>query len=90
MADSAAAPVKTESEESSSTITITVKSQRERESFQISPEEDIKALRELVATKFSVEPAAVCLIFSGKILRDGGSLTSHRKSECLCSIFLII
>ena len=81
MADASSS--KTESGSGGATITITVKSQKERESFQISPTEDVKALREKVAQKFNVDPSVVCLIFSGKILRDGGPINSHRKYSIL-------
>ena len=81
MSDPAATSTAESSSAAPSTINITVKSQKERETFQVSPSDDVKALRDKVASKFNVDPAAVCLIFSGKILRDGGQITSHRKFE---------
>lgn len=60
-------------------INIIVKTSKERETFQIAPDASIKTLRELVSERYKVDPPKVCLIFSGKILKDGDTLENHSK-----------
>lgn len=76
MSDEAGASTKSGDSEM---MTIVVKTSKERESFQISPDADVKGLRELVSERYQIEPSKACLIFSGKILKDGDLLSSHSK-----------
>ena len=65
------------------TMNIIVKTSKERESFTIATEADVKTLRELVSDRYQIDPSKVCLIFSGKILKDGDLLQNHSKNVCL-------
>lgn len=64
---------------SEETMNIIVKTSKERESFQIAVDADVKKLRELVSERYQIEASKVCLIFSGKILKDGDLLQNHSK-----------
>lgn len=58
-------------------INIIVKTSKERESFQIESDASIARLRSLVSDRYKVDPSKVCLIFSGKILKDADTLETH-------------
>ncbi len=60
-------------------MNIVVKTSKEREAFQIAPQADVKDLRQLVSERYQIEPSKACLIFSGKILKDGDLLSAHSK-----------
>ena len=45
-------------------------------------------LREAVAEKFAVPIAGVCLIFSGKILKDADSLAKHGTRRDIVEILI--
>lgn len=62
-------------------INIIVKTSKERETFQIASDANIKTLRELVSERYKVDAPKVCLIFSGKILKDGDTLENHSKLD---------
>ena len=71
-------------------MNIIVKTSKERESFQVPTDADVKQLRELVYDRYKIEPSKVCLIFSGKILKDGDLLHNHSKKRrfvLLCPLF---
>lgn len=60
-------------------MNIIVKTSNKRESFQIATNADVKQLRQLVSERYNIEPISACLIFSGKILKDGDLLINHSK-----------
>lgn len=63
------------------TMNIVVKTSKERINFEIEINADVKKLRELVSERYQIEPNSVCLIFSGKILKDGDSLQNHSNFD---------
>lgn len=63
------------------TMNIVVKTSKERINFEIEINADVKKLRELVSERYQIEPNSVCLIFSGKILKDGDSLQNHKMKD---------
>ncbi|KAI7697567.1 Ubiquilin-1 [Sarcoptes scabiei] len=66
---------------SQSLINIVVKTSKERESFQIEHDAGVERLRQLVSERYKVEPSKICLIFSGKILKDGDTLENHKMKD---------
>lgn len=72
--------------ESEGSMNIIVKTSKERESFQIAVDADVKTLRQLVSERYQIEPSKVCLIFSGKILKDGDLLQNHSEIDIKISI----
>ncbi|OTF72442.1 hypothetical protein BLA29_010768 [Euroglyphus maynei] len=65
--------------ESKEMINIIVKTSKEREQFQLTNDASVKDLRQMVSERYKVEPHKICLIFSGKILKDGDTLENHSK-----------
>ena len=64
-------------ESDSNMMTIIVKTSKGRESFPVPSNASVKTLRELVSDRYQVEQSKICLIFSGKILKDVDTLESH-------------
>nr|XP_027199482.1 ubiquilin-4-like [Dermatophagoides pteronyssinus] len=62
-------------------INIIVKTSKEREQFQLANNASVKDLRQMVSERYKVEPHKVCLIFSGKILKDGDTLENHKMKD---------
>ncbi|PAA74575.1 hypothetical protein BOX15_Mlig020448g3 [Macrostomum lignano] len=60
--------------ESDNVITVHIKSPKEKRSVQLSPEGTIKDLRSAVSKEFDTDSSQLCLIFSGKILKDEETL----------------
>ena len=63
-----------ETGESSQLITVHIKTPKNKETVQTAPDATVKQFKELVSLKFSAQPDKICLIFSGKILKDEETL----------------
>jgi ubiquilin len=68
---------KTADESKTNLITLTVKTPKEKETVQIHPDASVKELKDEVGKKFSKTNDQLCLIFSGKILKDQDTLIQH-------------
>ncbi|CAF0765197.1 unnamed protein product [Brachionus calyciflorus] len=72
------APVTTEETKAESNlITLTVKTPKEKENVSVKPDATVKDLKDEVGKKFSKPNEQLCLIFSGKILKDHETLVQH-------------
>ncbi|KAH7643872.1 ubiquilin-1-like protein [Dermatophagoides farinae] len=69
------------SSKSKEMINIIVKTSKEREQFHLANDANVKDLRQMVSERYKVEPHKVCLIFSGKILKDGDTLENHKMKD---------
>ncbi|CAH0562646.1 unnamed protein product [Brassicogethes aeneus] len=80
-----------ESEENASEtkITVTVKTPKEKETLEVNEDMGVKEFKDLIAAKFSAEPEQLCLIFAGKIMKDGDNLKQHNIKDGL-TIHLVI
>ncbi|KAJ8914778.1 hypothetical protein NQ315_013281 [Exocentrus adspersus] len=74
---------------SSKMITVHVKTPKEKESFEVDEDCTIKDFKELIRKKIPAEPDQLCLIFAGKIMKDGDSLKQHNVKDGL-TIHLVI
>lgn len=74
---------------SSKKITVHVKTPKEKESFQVDENCSIKDFKEIIRKKFPAEPDQLCLIFAGKIMKDGDNLKQHNVKDGL-TIHLVI
>lgn len=63
-----------ETRESSQLITVHIKTPKNKEAVQTAPDATVKQFKELVSQKFNAQPDKICLIFSGKILKDEETL----------------
>lgn len=70
-------------------ISLTVKTAKEKQTLEINANATVKELRELVGEKFSATLEQVCLIFAGKILKDGENIDTHNIKDGL-TIHLVI
>lgn len=70
-------------------ISLTVKTAKEKQTVEINSNATVKELRELVGEKFSATLEQVCLIFAGKILKDGENIDTHNIKDGL-TIHLVI
>jgi len=68
-------------EEKKNLMTLTVKTPKEKETVSIETDADVKQLKTEVAKKFSKSHEQLCLIFSGKILKDQDTLTQHNIKD---------
>lgn len=62
-------------------INIHVKTSKNKETFEVNQEASIDDFRKMVAEKFKTTPEKACLIFAGKILKDGETLLSHKLKD---------
>ncbi|XP_058055895.1 ubiquilin-1 [Anopheles bellator] len=62
-------------------ITITVKTQKDKKTVEIDEDAEIKDLKAIVAEQFETNPELVCLIFAGKIMKDGDTLKTHNIKD---------
>lgn len=58
-------------------MTLTVKTPKEKETVSIQEDANVKQLKDEVSKKFSKTNEQLCLIFSGKILKDQDTLNQH-------------
>ncbi|ESO01635.1 hypothetical protein HELRODRAFT_192217 [Helobdella robusta] len=58
-------------------IKLTIKTTKEQKVLYINPDDNITSLREEVSKLFEANKELICLIFAGKILKDGESLQQH-------------
>ena len=56
------------------TITVHIKTPKTKESVQTAPNASVKEFKELVSQKFNARSDKICLIFSGRILKDEDTL----------------
>ncbi|KAK7080973.1 Ubiquilin-1 [Halocaridina rubra] len=78
-----------ESSEGTNKISLTVKTAKDKKIIEVEENIGIKELRELVSEKFSSPLGEICLIFAGKILKDGERLNDHNIKDGL-TIHLVI
>ncbi|KAK4319445.1 hypothetical protein Pmani_009622 [Petrolisthes manimaculis] len=76
-------------EESSKKVRLTVKTAKEKQMVEVEEEAGVKELREIVSEKFNAAADQVCLIFAGKILKDGEVLKQHNIKDGL-TVHLVI
>lgn len=62
-------------------MTLTIKTPKEKETVQVDEGCDVKQLKEQVAKKFNKTNEQLCLIFSGKILKDLDTLAQHNIKD---------
>merc|ERR1719277_524880 len=60
---------------------IVVKTPKEKKDFEIEENSTVDKLKEAVAKEFNALPAQLCLIFAGKILKDGDTLEQHKIKD---------
>ncbi|XP_030756219.1 ubiquilin-4 [Sitophilus oryzae] len=70
-------------------IIIHVKTPKEKESVEVDEDIQVKDFKEFIAPKFNAEPEQLCLIFAGKIIKDGDTIQSHGIKDGL-TIHLVI
>ncbi|KAL5005433.1 hypothetical protein ScPMuIL_018889 [Solemya velum] len=70
-------------------ITVTVKTPKEKQDIEISSDATVKELKELVSKKFNAPVTQLCLIFAGKILKDGDGLEQHGIKDGL-TVHLVV
>ncbi|XP_045620002.2 ubiquilin-1 [Procambarus clarkii] len=78
-----------EGSEGSKTISLTVKTAKDKQTVEILGDATVKELREVVSEKFNAALEQVCLIFAGKILKDGEKLDQHNIKDGL-TVHLVI
>ncbi|KAK2583109.1 hypothetical protein KPH14_009135 [Odynerus spinipes] len=78
-----------EGQDSRKKITINVKTPKEKQSVEIEEDATIKDFKEAVSKKFNTQVDQLCLIFSGKIMKDHESLTTHNVKDGL-TVHLVI
>ncbi|KAK9890445.1 hypothetical protein WA026_010531 [Henosepilachna vigintioctopunctata] len=78
-----------ESDEEIKKISVTVKTPKEKEVIEVDENASVKEFKEIVASKFNSEPDQLCLIFAGKIMKDGDNLAQHNIKDGL-TIHLVI
>ncbi|GAB0098519.1 ubiquilin-1 [Sergentomyia squamirostris] len=70
-------------------INVIVKTPKEKKTIECDENADIKEFKALVAEKFESEPELLCLIFAGKIMKDGDTLKAHNIKDGL-TVHLVI
>lgn len=70
-------------------ITINVKTPKEKQSVEIEEDATIKDFKQAVAKKFNAQVDQLCLIFSGKIMKDHETLATHNVKDGL-TVHLVI
>uniref|UniRef100_A0A1B0GQS7 Ubiquilin-4 n=1 Tax=Phlebotomus papatasi TaxID=29031 RepID=A0A1B0GQS7_PHLPP len=70
-------------------INVIVKTPKEKKTIECDENADIKEFKALVAEKFESEPELLCLIFAGKIMKDGDTLKGHNIKDGL-TVHLVI
>ncbi|XP_056021655.1 ubiquilin-1-like [Ostrea edulis] len=70
-------------------ITVTVKTPKEKHDVEISEDAGVGEFKEQVSKKFSAPLDQLCLIFAGKILKDGDTLAQHGIKDGL-TVHLVI
>ncbi|XP_055690511.1 ubiquilin-1 isoform X2 [Lutzomyia longipalpis] len=70
-------------------INVIVKTPKEKKTIECDENADIKEFKSLVAEKFESEPELLCLIFAGKIMKDGDTLKGHNIKDGL-TVHLVI
>ncbi|XP_050532088.1 ubiquilin-1 [Daktulosphaira vitifoliae] len=70
-------------------ITVTVKTPKEKQTVEIHENASISEFKEEVAKQFNAQPAQLCLIFAGKIMKDQDTLASHNIKDGL-TVHLVI
>ncbi|XP_043683712.1 ubiquilin-1 [Vespula pensylvanica] len=78
-----------EGQENRKKITINVKTPKEKQSVEIEEDATIKDFKEAVSKKFNAQIDQLCLIFSGKIMKDHETLTTHNVKDGL-TVHLVI
>ncbi|XP_075269976.1 ubiquilin-1-like [Opisthocomus hoazin] len=63
--------------ESSNIIKVTVKTLKQKEQFEVAQSSTIQEFKEEVAKRFKTAPNMLFLIFAGKVLKDGDTLSQH-------------
>ncbi len=66
-----------EQETPTNLINLTVKTPKEKENISIGADANVKQLKDAIGKKFSKANEQLCLIFSGKILKDQDTLAQH-------------
>ncbi|CAF4375070.1 unnamed protein product, partial [Adineta steineri] len=61
----------------SSTLKLAIKTPKEKKDISIDASSTVKQLKDVVANEFSTSNDQICLIYSGKILKDDEDLTKH-------------
>lgn len=62
-------------------MTLTIKTPKEKETVEVDEGCDVKQLKDQVAKKFNKTNEQLCLIFSGKILKDPDTLAQHNIKD---------
>ncbi|XP_043499359.1 ubiquilin-1 isoform X1 [Polistes fuscatus] len=78
-----------EGQENRKKITINVKTPKEKQSVQIEEDATIKDFKVAVSKKFNAQVEQLCLIFSGKIMKDHETLATHNVKDGL-TVHLVI
>ncbi|XP_042207515.1 ubiquilin-1-like isoform X2 [Homarus americanus] len=78
-----------EGSEGTKKISLTVKTAKDKQSVEVEEDASVKDLREVVSEKFNAALEQVCLIFAGKILKDGEKLNHHNIKDGL-TVHLVI
>jgi ubiquilin len=76
--------MKTEAEPSAGEtkkMTLTIKTPKEKETVQVDEGSSVKQLKDEVGKKFDKTNEQLCLIFSGKILKDPDTLAQHNVKD---------
>ncbi|KAL7646691.1 UNVERIFIED_CONTAM: hypothetical protein RMT77_001944 [Armadillidium vulgare] len=73
----------------SSAITLTIKAAKDKKVITISENATVKELREVVSKEYDAKEDQICLIFAGKILKDGETLAQHNLKDGL-AVHLVI
>ena len=67
-----------------------VKTPKEKQSVEVEEGATIKAFKEAISLKFAGAPVEnLCLIFAGKIMKDGETLTTHNVKVATGFVFNI-
>ncbi|MCL4138180.1 UNVERIFIED_CONTAM: hypothetical protein GTU68_060138, partial [Idotea baltica] len=70
-------------------ITLTIKAAKDKKIINISKMLSVKELREMISKEYEAKEEQVCLIFAGKILKDGETLAQHNLKDGL-AVHLVI
>lgn len=71
------------------TITLTIKTAKDKKIINISESGTVKELREIVSKEYEANEEQLCLIFAGKILKDGETLAQHNLKDGL-AVHLVV
>ncbi|CAO1438277.1 unnamed protein product [Diamesa serratosioi] len=75
--------------ESSKKISVNVKTPKDKQTFEIDEDAEVTTFKAMVAEKFEAEADQLCLIFAGKIMKDGDTLKNHNIKDGL-TVHLVI